>query len=67
MTKPRYETSPQSRPVVGNTKLGKLYWVLSDNKTSPQDFAVRANTDRKNKFRQENKKILRKKGRKLRK
>ena len=38
----RYETSPQSRPVVGNTKLGELYWVLSDNKTSLQDFAVRA-------------------------
>ena len=37
----RYETSPQSRPVVGNTKLGELYWVLSDNKTSLQDFAVR--------------------------
>ena len=36
----RYETSPQSRPVVGNTKLGELYWVLSDNKTSLQDFAV---------------------------
>ena len=48
----RYETSPQSRPVVGNTKLGELYWVLSDNKTSLQDFAVRAKTDRKNKFRQ---------------
>ena len=47
MTKP-------SRPVVGNTKLVELYWVLSDNKTSPQYFAVRAKTDRRNKFRQEN-------------
>ena len=65
MTNHRYETSPQSRPVVGNTKLRELYWVLSDNKTSPQDFAVRAKTDRRNKFR--HKKILRKKGRKLRK
>ena len=42
----RYETKP-SRPVVGNTKLGELYWVLSDNKTSLQDFAIRAKTDRK--------------------
>ena len=50
----RYETSPQSRPVVGNTKLGELYWVLSDNKTSPQVCAVRAKTDRRNNFRQVN-------------
>ena len=57
----RYETKP-SRPVVGNTKLGELYWVLSDNKTSLQDFAVRAKTDRKNKFRQ--RKFLKEKGRK---
>ena len=64
----RYETSPQSRPVVGNTKLGELYWVLSDNKTSLPDFAVRAKTDRRTNLDKEKKgKFLKENGRRIRK
>ena len=34
----RYETSPQSRPVVGNIRIGQLFLVLPDSSASPHDF-----------------------------